>query len=163
MTNNNQIDIEKKTAANLNGDQLSQTLSIFIYNSDYQLLTQRLTKTKYRSGSLLTSTVYGHPRSGEDIEAAAHRSLKKEVGFDTALAEKCNFIYRAELENGLTEGELNYVFIGRYNGSLDPNSQEIEKYRWILIDELCAAAVRTPELLAPQFKIILRDHLDKIY
>lgn len=52
---------------------LHRAFSVFILNSDGELLIQQRAAHKYHSGGLWTNTCCSHPRQGEDIEAAAHR------------------------------------------------------------------------------------------
>jgi isopentenyl-diphosphate delta-isomerase len=56
---------------------------------------------KYHSPGLWTNSCCSHPRPGEEIEAAARRRLKEEMGFETPLEKVFDFIYKAVFENGL--------------------------------------------------------------
>jgi isopentenyl-diphosphate delta-isomerase len=43
--------------------------------------------------------------------------LKEELGIDVELSEKFNFIYKADVGNGLWEHELDHVFTGTFEAN----------------------------------------------
>ena len=53
-----------------------------------------------------------HPRLDEEPIEAANRRLYFEMGLNCELKHCFNFIYKADLENGLIEHEYDHVFIG---------------------------------------------------
>ena len=109
---------------------LHRAFSIFIFNKKGEMLLQQRSLRKYHSGGLWTNTCCSHPRSNEDILQAAHRRLKEEMGFDTKLTKAFTLIYKAEFSNGLTEHEFDHVFIGTYNGIIEPNFDEVESHEF---------------------------------
>ena len=115
---------------------LHRAFSTFIFNNDGQLLLQRRAKEKYHSANLWTNTCCSHPRPGEFTLEAAKRRLKEEMGIETNLEKKFDFIYRAQLDNNLTEYEFDHVFTGLYNKQPLLNPEEASDYRWISIPEL---------------------------
>ena len=52
------------------------------------------------------------PRLDEEPIEAANRRLYFEMGLNCELKHCFNFIYKADLENGLIEHEYDHVFIG---------------------------------------------------
>jgi isopentenyl-diphosphate delta-isomerase len=75
-------------------------------------MLQRRALEKYHSGGLWANTCCSHPLKGEDREETIHFRLLEEMGFDCELKPLFEFIYRAEFDNGLTEYELDQVYIG---------------------------------------------------
>ena len=67
------------------------------------------------------------------------------------------FIYRAELDHGLVEHELDHVFLGRYDGDVTPNLDEVEAVRWVAPADLSAEIAAAPEAFAPWFRIIVDE------
>jgi len=132
--NNNEIGIGEKIKVHEQG-KLHRAFSIFVFNSNRELLLQKRSKNKYHSGGLWSNTCCSHPRPGEKIEEAAHRRLKEEMGFDCKLKNAFSFNYNVRLGN-LFENELDYVFIGKFNGSPFINSEEVEDWKRISLDEL---------------------------
>lgn len=124
--NDNEIGSEEKLAAHKLG-KLHRAFSVFIFNSRGQLILQKRARDKYHCGGLWSNTCCSHPRPGENIEAAAHRRLKEEMGFDCDLEKIYSFVYRVKFENGLTEYEYDHVFLGQYDGKIKSDPQEIEE------------------------------------
>lgn len=110
---------------------LHRAFSILIFNSDFELLMHQRAKSKYHSGGLWTNTCCSHQHQDEDTLSAAHRRLLEEMGFDCELEERFSFLYKAEMESGLTEHEYDHVLVGRYDGTVDLNPHEVEDYEWV--------------------------------
>ena len=136
--------------------RLHRAFSVFIYNKDKEIMLQRRAKEKYHSGGLWTNTCCSHPRKGEKTIDAAHRRLKEEMGFDTSIEEVFDFVYKAKLDHGLTEFELDHVFIGEYNGEVNLNFDEVMEYMWISYDDLVEDMKNSPDKYTEWFKIIMQ-------
>ncbi|MEG0696789.1 MAG: isopentenyl-diphosphate delta-isomerase, partial [Algoriella sp.] len=81
---------------------LHRAFSVFVFNSNGELMIQQRAASKYHSPTLWTNTCCSHPRDNETYEQAAHRRLQEEMGFDCDLEFKFSFIYKAHLDNNLT-------------------------------------------------------------
>ena len=124
---------------------LHRAFSIFIFNSKHELLLQQRAVTKYHSDSLWSNTVCGHPRPGESTQEAASRRLHEEMEIECDLKEMGSFMYKAELENGLSEHEYDTVFIGIYDDEYRANPAEIMNTHWISSEELQTDMASHPE------------------
>ena len=133
--NDNQVGVMPKLEAHQKG-LLHRAFSVFIFNSKYELLLQKRASSKYHSGGLWTNTCCSHPREGEEILDAAKRRLIEEMGIDTSLRKVHDFIYKAELDNDLTEHEFDHVFYGIYNEDPIINKDEADDFKWIDMDSL---------------------------
>ena len=91
---------------------LHRAISVFICNTKGEWLLQRRASNKYHSSCLWTNACCSHPHPGETYSKAASRRLKEEMGIETLLTEIFSFTYKANMENGLTEHELDHVFVG---------------------------------------------------
>ncbi|MGI9105586.1 MAG: isopentenyl-diphosphate Delta-isomerase [Pyrinomonadaceae bacterium] len=127
------------------GGELHRAFSIFVFNSDRQLLLQRRARSKYHSGSLWSNTCCGHPRPGETTQAAARRRLREEMNFNCELRTGFEFRYRVEFENKLIEHEYDHVVFGEFDGVPAPDESEVEAWRWTGLDELRHAMRDRPE------------------
>jgi isopentenyl-diphosphate delta-isomerase len=104
--------------------KLHRAFSVFLYGSQ-GLLIQRRALDKYHSGGLWANTCCSHPRFGEDTLHAAQRRLKEETGITCEISERFSFVYYQPFSNGVTEYEYDHVFLGRYNGDVNFNPDEI--------------------------------------
>jgi len=153
--NDKELGSEEKIAAHQNGGKLHRAFSIFVFNSKEEMLIQKRAKEKYHSALLWTNTCCSHPRPGEDIEAAARRRLKEEMGFDCDLTEKFSFIYKIDFENGLSENEFDHVFFGKFDADPNPDPKEAAEWKWIDIEKLKKDIKENPEKYSYWLKISL--------
>ena len=148
------VGYEEKIRAHSEGGKLHRAFSIFIFNSNKEMLLQLRSKAKHHFQSLWTNPCCSHPRRGEDLERAAHRRLRQEFGFDAELKEVFSFTYRAtDPASGLTEHEFDHVFVGKYDGNPEPNPEEIDDWKWISPDQLKEDLEKNPSRYTPWFKI----------
>ncbi len=136
---------------------LHRAFSTFIFNEVGQLLLQRRAKEKYHSADLWTNTCCSHPRPRECTLEAAKRRLKEEMGIETNLEKKFDFIYQTQLDNNLIEYEFDHVFIGEYNQQPLLNPEEASDYKWISIDELKADLELFPRKYTEWLKIAINS------
>ena len=134
---------------------LHRAFSIFIFNSKNELLLQQRALDKYHSAGLWSNTCCSHPTPGEDICAAAEKRLMEEMGIEVPLQHAFHFIYKAEFENQLTEHEFDHVFVGRYDGEVAPNLQEVCNFASQPVDYILKEMQTHPEKFTVWFKIIL--------
>lgn len=130
-----ELGASEKLAAHAAG-KLHRAFSIFIFNSERQLLLQQRATSKYHSGGLWSNTCCGHPRPGEATITAARRRLREEMNFDCELRPAFEFLYRAQFQNELIEHEYDHVFVGEFDGVVSPDAAEVENWRWTTLVEL---------------------------
>ncbi len=138
---------------------LHRAFSVLVFNDKGEMLLQQRAFEKYHSGGLWTNTCCSHPRQGETTEEAAHRRLQEEMGFDCALNLHQTFIYKAPFDNGLTEHELDHVYIGQYNDDPHFNTLEVNSFQWISLDELHSQLKNMPEKFTVWFKMIMDNYI----
>lgn len=134
---------------------LHRAFSVFLFNSQNQLLLQQRALDKYHSPGLWTNTCCSHPRPNETIKDAAGRRLFEEMGISCDLTIKTSFIYKASFDNGLTEHELDYVLVGSYDQDPVINASEANAYGWMSIEELKKAIKAHPGNYTEWFKIAI--------
>ncbi|RYY71926.1 MAG: isopentenyl-diphosphate Delta-isomerase [Chitinophagaceae bacterium] len=132
---------------------LHRAFSIFIFNSDGDMLIQQRAASKYHSAGLWTNACCSHPLPGEETAEAAKRRLMEEMGFVTGLEKIFVFTYRTEFDNGLTEHEVDHVFIGTYEGEIKPDPEEVDNYAYLSMDAIRLSMIREPHLYTSWFKI----------
>jgi isopentenyl-diphosphate delta-isomerase len=77
------------------------------------------------------------------------------MGMQCELKPLFNFVYKAEFENGLTEHEYDHVFVGQSNQLPELNTEEVEDYRYIDLEELQTEIKVSPQNFTPWFLIAL--------
>jgi isopentenyl-diphosphate delta-isomerase len=110
---------------------LHRAFSVFIFNTQGEMLLQRRADNKYHSGGLWTNACCSHPRYGESLESAVARRLMEEMGLRCYAAHAFSFVYRASLGNGLTEHELDHVFIGTCDSLPRPDPAEVQDWKYV--------------------------------
>jgi len=158
--NDREIGTEEKLAAHRDG-ALHRALSVFVLDDAGRLLLQRRSLGKYHSGGLWSNSCCGHPRPGESTEAAAHRRLREEMGFDCELRPILSFVYHAALGGELCEHELDHVFLGCFRGQPDSNAYEVSEWRWITVPNLTEELSREPWRFSVWLPIALGELLSR--
>ena len=83
------------------------------------------------------------------------------MGIQCDIKEMFSFIYKAEFDHGLTEHELDHVFIGTYEGEIHPDPAEVMDWKYITIEELLQDIDTHPESYTAWFKIVLPRLLEE--
>ena len=136
---------------------LHRAFSIFILNDKNEIMLQQRAHQKYHSPLLWTNTCCSHQRDGETNIQAGSRRLYEEMGFKTELKELFSFIYKAPFDNGLTEHELDHVMIGNYNDIPMINTEEVEDWKWMKIEDIQKDMLLNPEIYTVWFRIIFDE------
>ncbi len=142
--------------------KLHRAFSVFVFNELGEVMIHQRALHKYHSGGLWTNACCSHPRKGESVLEAAHRRLMEEMGFDCELEEQFSFIYKAALDNELTEHELDHVVFGKFNGKPNINPDEVAGWKYLNWEDLKSDVATNPEKYTEWFKIAL-DEVDRRY
>ena len=133
--------------------RLHRAFSVFVFNDKGEMLLHKRADKKYHSGGLWTNACCSHPQPGEETIAAAEFRLQDEMGFQTPLKKAFDFIYKAPFDNGLTEHEFDHVFMGRYDGEILPNAEEVSDYCFKTLEEIKSSIQSHPQKYTEWFKI----------
>jgi isopentenyl-diphosphate delta-isomerase len=139
---------------------LHRAFSIFVFNSDKELLLQQRADTKYHSPGLWTNTCCGHPQFGEELTDAVERRLYEEMSLKFTPQYAFSFIYKATVENGLTEYEYDHVFMGTLNTLPQPASSEVKNWKYMDLKSLERDIAIHPEQYTKWLKICLKKVID---
>ena len=132
---------------------LHRAFRVFVFNSRGELLLHRRALKKYHSGGLWTNTCCSHPRPDELVVDAAQRRLVEEMGMRCQLEPKFSFVYRADLDHGMIEHELDHVLIGYSDVPPKPNPEEVCEIRYMPVNEVQADLAAHPGKYTAWFKI----------
>ncbi len=142
-----------KSECHIGTGVLHRAFSIFIFNSNDELLLQQRAPSKPLWPSYWSNTCCSHPRFGETMEQATSRRLEEELGFSCPLEFLYKFKYHAQYGSIGAEHEYCWVYHGRYDGPVDVNVSEIADWRWIGVDALERELAEHPERFTPWFKL----------
>ncbi len=135
---------------------LHRAVSVFIFNSEHQLLLQKRALSKYHSPGLWTNTACTHPSPGESSLNAAIRRLKEEMGIKiNKLSKLFDFVYKENFQNGLTEYEFDHVFMGVSDDLPNPNNKEVCDFQYIDVNVLLEQIKLNPDNYTVWFKKII--------
>lgn len=134
---------------------LHRAVTVYIINSQGELLLQRRAKEKYHCGGLWSNTCCGHPYPQELTQEAAKRRLKEEMGMESDLSPVLEICYELPLSNGLIEHEYGHIFFGVSDAKPVPDLQEAEEWRYVSLEELKYEMQHYPENFTPWFLLTL--------
>lgn len=154
-----EVGVMEKLQAHVAG-KLHRAISVFIFNSKNEMLLQQRAIDKYHSGGLWTNTCCSHPKPGEETKAAAERRLYEEMGMKCDLGPSFTFVYKAALDNDLTEYEYDHVFTGITDETPVLNPDEAAAWRYESIERVRTDIAENPEQYTEWFKICIDKYSD---
>jgi len=163
--NDNELGFMDKLEAHEKG-LLHRAFSIFIFNSNNELLLQKRAIHKYHSGGLWSNTCCSHPKPGETLMDATNRRLHEELNLECPLNYAFSFQYKVQFINGLTEHELDHVFIGQTDHLPSINKSEIDDWKYANCEDIQNDMNHNPTHYTEWFKICfkrLQGHIMQPY
>jgi isopentenyl-diphosphate delta-isomerase len=148
-----ELGFRAKTDCHTGKGVLHRAFSIFVFNSDNELLLQKRSPTKMLWPNYWSNTCCSHPRRGESMDQAVTRRLEQELGFHCPLEFLYKFKYHAQYGSIGAEHEYCSVYYGRYDGAVDVNVNEIADWRFIGVEALERELEQAPETFTPWFKM----------
>ena len=73
------------------------------------------------------------------------------MGIECDLKHCGHFIYKAAFDNGLTEHELDHVFIGEFDDDFEVNPLEVAESKWVSVDKIKQMIEANDPTLTPWF------------
>ncbi|KAB0303519.1 isopentenyl-diphosphate Delta-isomerase [Vibrio fortis] len=146
----------EKLKAHIDG-KLHRAFSLMIAKKTaegHEFLLQKRASGKYHSGGKWSNSCCSHPRPGEALEDAVQRRVGEELGTSKLLqlTSLGSFIYQAQLENNLTEHELDHIFLSLTNQLLlAPNASEVSEVEWFSIESIQEKLHQQPEAFTVWF------------
>jgi isopentenyl-diphosphate delta-isomerase len=132
---------------------LHRAFSLFVFNTDGELLLQQRAEGKRLWPGYWSNTCCSHPRRGETMETAIHRRLAEELGMQCEFQFQFKFQYQAQFDDEGAEHELCWVYAGRTEAAPVANVLEIAALRYVAPDDLDREIAAHPERFTPWFKI----------
>lgn len=120
-----------KSKANSDPKLIHREVMVYIFDEKYRFLVQQRSWNKKVYPGIWAESAAGHIGKGEIPEAAAHRELKEEMGFDVPL----KFIQK-RLNKFKNETHFSYCYIGRYkNEKINFQKEEVEQVKFVTKEE----------------------------
>jgi isopentenyl-diphosphate Delta-isomerase len=147
---NKSLGTMEKLSAHTDKTPLHRAFSLFLFNSQGELLLQQRSFKKKTWPGVWTNSVCGHPKLYERPIAAARRRLAYELGIHHAEISMAlpDYRYRAE-KDGIVENEICPVLVGYTNEQPKPNPDEVEAVRFIPWLEWLKEIKKNPDRYSP--------------
>ena len=149
------IGLRDKVEVHLGEGELHRAFTTLLFDATGHVLTAQRSRYKMLWPLVWDGSCSSHVRDGESYEAAGERRLVEELGFTCSLCEVDKFIYRARYEGVGVEHELCATLVGRYEGDVRANPDEVSAWSWVDVNELLKAFRADPESYVPWFVIAL--------
>lgn len=141
---------------------LHRAFSVFIFNSRGELLIQQRADSKYHSPGLWTNACCSHQLEGKTIEQCANDRLSFEMGITCPLSFQFKFHYQAQLDQDMTENEIDYVFFGCTDELPVINQDEVKDWRFVNPVDVQHDLNENPDIYTVWFGIVLNRVLEQI-
>jgi isopentenyl-diphosphate delta-isomerase type 1 len=130
---------------------LHLAFSCYVFDPAGRLLVTTRAASKPSFPGVVTNTVCGHPRPGEDLGEAVRRRTRSELGVDVRDLRLVlpTFRYRAVM-NGVMEHELCPVFVGWVDDDrLAPDPAEVDAAEWVPWGDFSAEVLLGRRVVSP--------------
>lgn len=155
-----------KAEAHLNSGVLHRAFSIFLFNSQGQVMLQQRAPGKQLWGGFWANSCCSHPRRGETVDQAAARRLREEVDVDAPLTWLYKFEYHAQFGEVGAEHEMCSVYIAHSDAPVSVNPNEISDWAFVAPDTLDTELANNPDMYSPWLKLewprIREQHWDTV-
>ena len=148
--NDNQTGTASREECHKGKGRRHRAFSAFIFDSRGRMLLQ-FRSSKKLGGSRWDSAAISHVRVGETYEIAAERSMKHEIGISTPVKKIGAFTYTEPYE-GFSENEYCAVLVGKFDGEVKPNKDEIDKIRYVKWEEVKQELKANPAMFTKWFR-----------
>lgn len=155
--NDNELGYASREECHTGRGKRHRAFVIFLFNDKKELLVQFRAARKL-GGSRWDVSCTSHVWKGETYDTAAERCMKVELGINAPVKKILSYIYE-ELYKDHAENEYCSLLIGRYNGPIYPNRQEMDKIEWVRPRDLENSIRSKPEESTKWLRIALEQFL----
>ena len=170
---------DSKINCHIGEGRLHRAFSVLLFDLDNRLLIQQRADEKITFPSIWANSCCSHPlyQNGEEegiegAKKAAVRKMTQELGIQDGLIQSndLNFItkmhYKARADKKWIEHEVDYIFAIKVDVDINPNTNEIQKTRYVNqkeLDNLFDKANSDDVRIGPWFRLIKDNFLNKIW
>jgi isopentenyl-diphosphate Delta-isomerase len=128
---------EEKLAAHNGTTRKHLAFSCYVFNDKGQILTTQRARSKKVWPGVWSNSFCGHPMPGEDFYQAIARRADAELGMKISSLQciKKDYSYETPVFEGVSENEYCPLFIAKIDSDINPNSKEVEDYKWMEFDD----------------------------
>ncbi|OGJ37482.1 MAG: hypothetical protein A2383_00460 [Candidatus Pacebacteria bacterium RIFOXYB1_FULL_39_46] len=114
---------------------LHRASSVFLFrkkNGKLEFLIQQRSPQKVLAANLWANTVCGNVTPKEDCKHCITRRLREELGIEKSdLTKLVKYRYQVDCGGGFAENEIDQIFVGWYDGSINPDTSEVIQAKWV--------------------------------
>lgn len=159
-----QIGVMDKIEAHRGKGKRHRASSVFLFNKKGELLIQQRSEKKIVSALRWGNTCCGNVRPGETYEECALRRLREELGITTATIQPLyTFEYHVKCNDKFSEWEIDHVFVGKYDGEVVLNPDEVKEIHWITIEQLTTCIHNDDYKYTPWLPMVLQNKKFQMY
>ena len=157
--NNNVIGLRPRSDF-YTGKYIHRGSHLLLFNSNNEILLQKRSSTKKWYPNLYTSSVSATV-GDESYEECINREMQEEIGIKIPVKKLFICPCFEKLDKG-----FHAVFIGRTDDEIKPDTKEIQKIKWIHVENLKKDIAEKPYKYTPTFleamKIFFKKHYKRI-
>lgn len=147
----NEVGFRSKADCHDGPGVMHRAFSLFLFNDGGELLLQQRSNQKRLWPGYWSNSCCSHPRRGESLPIATMRRLDDELNTAASLEYVYRFCYQAKFGEAGSENELCHVYLGKIDGSIQPNDREIESIRFVSTTNLDNELHEHPQRFTPWF------------
>lgn len=160
-----------KIEAHRGEGKLHRASSVFLFRNSQatghiEFLIQKRSEKKIVGAGQWANTVCGNVWPDESYEACARRRLSFELGItdeSLKLQDAEMFRYQAKCNEEFSENEIVHIFVGWYDGGVNPNVDEVADWRWAKWEDARSLKeIETGWQWAPWFELFTKNIGDSI-
>ncbi len=160
------VGYESKASCHDGEGRLHRAFSVFLFDGEGRMLLQQRSAEKRLWPMIWSNACCSHPRRNEEMDDAARRRTREELGVEVEPEFLFKFQYHATYEDRGSENELCSVFIARCDEDPVTNVNEIHATRKLTIAELETELAENGDHFSPWFKIewkrLREEYMDRI-
>jgi len=157
-SNDNELGMMDIWEAHKNPGVLHRAISVVLTNSKGEWLLQKRSEQKPLWPGFWSNTVCTHPQKGEGYGECGVRRLREEMGISLKIEDLkvwSRFVYQAHYNHELSEHEVDTVLVGKYEGEVGPDKDEVSEWKWVPFGWLENDLRENGDQYTPWFKLIV--------
>lgn len=158
----NEIGRETREKCHTGRGMMHRALVVFLFNRRKMLLIQQRGRKKQLWPGYWDCAVATHVYPHETYETAAQRALKHELDISATVKAVLAFTYFAPF-NAHAENEYCTLLVGEYEGTVNPNPEEVSSIRYASLPALREDMPKSEETYTPWFRIALEKFVNHSY